>query len=35
LHYEEMIVPSDALNLFYKKELDDIQRKIREHASND
>ena len=35
LHYEEMIVPSDALNLFYKKELDDIQRKIREHASHD
>ncbi len=35
LHYEEMIVPSDALNLFYKKELDDIQRKIREHASYD
>lgn len=35
LHYEEMIVPSDALKLFYKKELDDIQRKIREHASYD
>lgn len=28
MHYEEIIVPSEALELFYKKELDDIQREI-------
>ena len=35
MHYDEILVPQDALKQFYLKELDDIQRKIREHASND
>jgi len=34
-HYEEMIVPYEALKLFYSKELHDIQCKVRENASND
>ncbi|SFV55859.1 hypothetical protein MNB_SV-3-145 [hydrothermal vent metagenome] len=34
MHYDEILVPHDALKQFYLKELDDIQRKIREHASN-
>lgn len=34
MHYDEILVPPDALKQFYLKELDDIQRKIREHASD-
>ena len=34
MHYDEILVPQDALKQFYLKELDDIQRKIREHAAN-
>jgi len=35
MHYEKIIVPSDALNLFYKKELNDIQTNIRKYATDD
>ena len=35
MYYDEILVPSDALKQFYLKELDDIQRKIREHATDD
>ncbi|QOR61168.1 hypothetical protein ACM66Z_10910 [Sulfurovum sp. ST-21] len=31
-HYNEVVVPKEALKLFYQKELHDIQRKIRETA---
>ena len=34
MHYEDILVPSEALKQFYLKELDDIQRKIREHAAD-
>ena len=34
MHYDEILVPPEALKQFYLKELDDIQRKIREHASD-
>ena len=34
MHYDEILVPQDALKQFYLKELDDIQCKIREHAAN-
>jgi len=34
-HYNEVIVPKEALKLFYTKELHDIQCKIREVAPDD
>jgi len=34
-HYNEVIVPEEALKLFYIKELNDIQCKIREVAPDD
>lgn len=34
-HYNEMIVPKEALELFYIKELHDIQREVRESAPDD
>jgi len=33
--YNDIIVPEDALNLFYKKELDEIRIRIHGHASRD
>ncbi len=32
-HYGEVIVHEEALKLFYKKEIDEIQSKIRENAT--
>lgn len=34
IHYNEILVPPEALKQFYSKELNDIQREIREHASD-